>query len=77
MDSGLSSLLMMASFHGIATDDARLKHEFGEEPFSVEKILLAAKMLGMKAQLVSQPPERLDRAPLPAIALDNEGGRQI
>jgi subfamily B ATP-binding cassette protein HlyB/CyaB len=74
MDSGLSSLLMMASFHGIAADDARLKHEFGDGPFSVEKILLAAKMLGMKAHLVSQPPERLDRAPLPAIALDNEGG---
>ncbi|MRR57803.1 MAG: type I secretion system permease/ATPase [Deltaproteobacteria bacterium] len=74
MDSGLSSLLMMASFHGIAADEARLKHEFGDGPFSVEKILLAAKMLGMKAKLVAQPPERLDRAPLPAIALDNDGG---
>jgi ATP-binding cassette, subfamily B, bacterial HlyB/CyaB len=74
MDSGLSSLLMIAAFHGIAADEAKLKHEFGAEPFSTDKILLAAKVLGMKAKLVKQPPERLDRAPLPAIALDNNGG---
>ncbi len=74
MDSGLSSLMMIASFHGIAADEARLKHEFGDELFSAEQMLLAAKSLGMKAQLVKQPPERLDRAPLPAIALDSDGG---
>lgn len=74
MDSGLSSLLMIASFHGIAADEARLKHEFGDEPFSAQKLQLVAKSLGMKAQLVKQPPERLDRAPLPAIALDSDGG---
>jgi subfamily B ATP-binding cassette protein HlyB/CyaB len=73
MDSGLSSLLMIAALHGIAADDAKLKHELGDESFSIEKILLAAKSLGMKAQLVKQPPERLDRAPLPAIARDNDG----
>lgn len=73
MDSGLSSLLMMAGLHGIAADEARLKHELGAEPFSVEKVLLAAQMLEMKAQLVTQPVMRLDRAPLPAIALDKEG----
>ncbi|MDR3412582.1 MAG: type I secretion system permease/ATPase [Formivibrio sp.] len=73
MDSGLSSLLMMASLHGIAADEAKLKHEFGNELFSAEKLLLAAKTLDMKAQLVAQSPERLDRAPLPAIALDRDG----
>ena len=74
MDTGLLCLLMMASLHGIAADEARLKHEFGDEPFSPEKLLLAAKTLGMSAKLLLQPPERLDRAPLPAIALDTEGG---
>lgn len=73
MDSGLISLLMMANLHGIAADEAKLKHELGDEPFTADKLLLAAKMLGMKAQLVQQPPERLDRVPLPAIALDNDG----
>lgn len=73
MDTGLLSLLIMASLHGIAADEAKLKHAFGDEPFSVEKLLLAAKSLGMSAKLIIQPPERLDRAPLPAIALDNKG----
>ncbi|MBY0579096.1 MAG: type I secretion system permease/ATPase [Burkholderiales bacterium] len=73
MDSGLSSLLMIAGLHGIAADKAKLKHELGDEPFSVEKVLLAAQLLEMKAQLVTQPTERLDRAPLPAVAQDKEG----
>ena len=74
LDTGLASLLMAAAFHGIAADEAQLRHEFGEEPFSAEKILLAAKKLGMKAKIVVQPPERLDCAPLPAIALDGSEG---
>lgn len=74
MDTGLLSLLMMANLHGIAADEARLKHEFGHEPFTPDRLLLAAKSLGMSAKLVEQPADRLDRAPLPAIALDKEGG---
>ncbi|WP_342618388.1 type I secretion system permease/ATPase [Rhodoferax sp. GW822-FHT02A01] len=73
IDSGLGCLLMMASLHGIAADEAALRHEFGNEPFSALRILLAAKHLGIKGQQVAQPADRLDRAPLPAIALDNEG----
>ncbi|HPX61716.1 MAG TPA: type I secretion system permease/ATPase [Deltaproteobacteria bacterium] len=73
-DSGLASLLMMAALHGIAADEAKLKHELGSDLFTTDKMLLAAKSLGMKAKLVSQPVERLDHAPLPAIALDNDGG---
>jgi subfamily B ATP-binding cassette protein HlyB/CyaB len=42
MDSGLSSLLMIAYLHGITADEAKLKHEFGDEPFSVDKLLLAS-----------------------------------
>ena len=74
MDSGLHSLLLMASLHGIAADEARLRHAFGAEPFSAQTLLLAAKSLAMKARLVSQPVERLDRAPLPAIGLGKDGG---
>ena len=72
-DSGLFSLLMIASFHGIAADPAMLRHEFGQEAFSTEKILLAAKRLGMAARLIEQDPARLDRAPLPAVAIDRDG----
>ncbi len=73
MDSGLQSLLIIAGFHGIAADEAKLKHEFGQAAFITNTILLAAKQLGMAAKLVRQPVERLDRAPLPAIAIDLQG----
>ena len=72
-DSGLLSLLTIAGYHGIAADEAMLQHEFGQEAFSTERILLAAKRIGLSAKVVQQAPERLDRAPLPAIAIDREG----
>jgi subfamily B ATP-binding cassette protein HlyB/CyaB len=68
-DTLLQSLLMMASFHGIAADEAQLRHEFGSEPFDRQTLLLACRHLGISARLVSQPRERLERAPLPAIAV--------
>ena len=73
MDSGILALLMIARHHGIAADEAQLRHEFGQGRFSTEKILLAAKHLGMTAKVVEQEPDRLDRAPLPAIAIDKQG----
>ncbi len=72
-NSGILSLQMIAKHHGIAVDEAKLQHEFGRKPFTAEVILLAAKRLGMTAKLVVQDPERLDRAPMPAIAIDKEG----
>ncbi len=72
-DTKLQSLLMMASFHGIAADEMQLRHEFGSEPFQTQTLLLACKQLGLSAKLVRQPSDRLARAPLPAIAFDNEG----
>jgi len=73
MDSGLWALLMMARYHGIAVEEAQLRHEFGQERFSTERILLAAKHLGMTAKPIEQDPDRLERAPLPAVAVDKEG----
>lgn len=72
-DTLLQSLLMMASFHGIPADEAQLRHEFGSEPFDREALLLASRHLGISARQVTQPSERLDKAPLPAIAFDNDG----
>ncbi|MDD5286921.1 MAG: type I secretion system permease/ATPase [Desulfuromonadaceae bacterium] len=72
-DPGLLSVLMIARHHGIAVDEAKLQHEFGLKPFTEDVILLAAKRLGMTAKLVEQDPERLERAPMPAIAIDKEG----
>ncbi len=73
INSGMLSLVIMARHHGIAIDEARLLHEFGQKPFTEQVILRAAKRLGMTARAVTQEPERLDRTPLPAIASDKEG----
>jgi ATP-binding cassette, subfamily B, bacterial HlyB/CyaB len=72
-DSGLLALMMMAGLHGIAADDAKLQHEFGVAPFNVQTFLLAAKSLGLSAQRVRQDPARLGHAPLPTVAIDNDG----
>ncbi|OEZ93383.1 toxin RTX-I translocation ATP-binding protein [Janthinobacterium sp. HH107] len=72
-DTGLLSLLLMASLHGIAADGAQLKHAFGQAVFTRQTVLLAAKGLGLTAKLVRQAPERLAQAPLPAIAIGHDG----
>jgi subfamily B ATP-binding cassette protein HlyB/CyaB len=74
MDSGLQSLLIMAAYHGIPADEAMLRHEFGAETFSTTTLLLAAQRLGITGRVVEQDAGRLDRAPLPAIAIGT-GGR--
>lgn len=74
LDSGLWSLLVMSTLHGVPADEAKLRHEFGNGSFTVQKILLAAKSLGLTVKSVQQDPKRLEKAPLPAIAQE-QGGR--
>lgn len=73
MDSGLFSLLMIAAYHGIAVDEAKLRHEFSTDTFSTQTLMLAAKSLGFGVKLLKQDINRLTTAPLPAIASDKNG----
>ena len=73
MDSGLACLLMMAGLHGVAGDEAKLRHEHGAEPFDSVAILQAAKTLGLTAKALRQDPRRLALAPVPAVAQDVAG----
>ena len=72
-DSGLTCLLMIANFHGVAAQEAQLRHQFGDQSFDTQTIRLAARSLGITATAVRQAPERLDKAPLPAVAQDEDG----
>ena len=76
VDSGLACLVMLARFHQIAADPAQLAHQFRADgqPFGQAEILLAAKHLGLQAKPVKATIERLDRTPLPAMAVDAGGG---
>ncbi|MDY0038032.1 MAG: type I secretion system permease/ATPase [Zoogloea oleivorans] len=74
-DTGLIGLVMLARFHQVAADPDQLAHDFKEpgRPFATTQILLAAKRLGLRAKPVRTDFARLDRTPLPALAIDIEG----
>ncbi len=76
LDTGLTCLVMLARFHQIATDPDQLAHQFkvSGDAFGKSEILLAAKHLGLQAKPVKTTLDRLDRTPLPAMAVDSSGG---
>ena len=75
-DSGLTSLIIIAHFHGIPANLEQLRHQSGLSAttarFSENDLLLAAKSLGLKATCAHLRAERLAKAPLPALILDRE-----
>ena len=74
-DPGLVCLAMLARFHGVSVEPAQLAHEFGDgRPFGTTEILLAAKKLGLMAKPVKVAAARLATTPLPALAVDKDGG---
>jgi subfamily B ATP-binding cassette protein HlyB/CyaB len=74
-DTGLIGLVMLARFHHVAADPDQLAHEFQVDgrPFDTTQVLLAAKRLGLKAKLVQTDYARLERTPLPSLAVDKDG----
>ena len=76
LDTGLACLVMLARFHQIAADPGQLAHQFkvSGEVFIQTDLLLAAKHLGLQAKVVKTTIDRLDRTPLPAMAVDSTGG---
>jgi subfamily B ATP-binding cassette protein HlyB/CyaB len=76
IDSGLACLLVLARFHGVSADATQLAHLFQEKgkPFAAQEILLAAKSLKLKAKAIESDVSRLLKLPLPAIAMDHDGG---
>lgn len=74
IDTGLAALIALATMHGVAVDEAQLRHQFGEEDFDTARILLAAQSLGLTAKAIQQTPDRLNKVPLPAIAQNQESG---
>jgi len=76
LDTGLSSLVMLARFHNVAASIEQLAHEFGTPNHMLGQadLLLAARKLGLKAKAARTSIERLDKTPLPAIAADVNGG---
>jgi subfamily B ATP-binding cassette protein HlyB/CyaB len=75
-DAGLALLVLVAHFHGIPAEAAQLKHAAalqGDGVFKEGDLVLAARSLGLRARAVPLQVERLDRLPLPAMAMDKDG----
>lgn len=70
IDTGLSCLVMLARFHGVAADAAQLKHAFaiGDDGMQTLDIVRAAKELGFRSKKVNVPFEKIQKLQLPAIA---------
>ncbi|BCZ84055.1 peptidase C39 [Paraburkholderia terrae] len=74
-DPGLRCLAVIARFHGIAADPEQLRHAaaLGDEAAGTDALILSARTLGLKANTAPLRVRRLDRTPLPALALDSSG----
>ena len=74
-DLALEGFVLLAQFHGVAVDAAQLAHQFGRggERFDDASLLLAARQLGLKANIIRQPAARMDKVALPALALPADG----
>jgi subfamily B ATP-binding cassette protein HlyB/CyaB len=74
-DAGLTVLTLIARMHGIAADEAQIRHRsgLGRRLFSEEDLLRAAKLLGFKAGIVPINPRRLSCLTLPAMLFDSQG----
>lgn len=72
-DAGLTLLVLIARFHGIAAEENQLRHAAGVKRFNESDLVLTARSLGLRAQAVPLDPTRLDRIPCPAMMFDTEG----
>lgn len=75
MDSGFTSLALVAQLHHIAVDPAQLQHQFAadDQPVPVDDLLRAAKSLGFRVRRLHAAPSQLSAGSLPAIARTAEG----
>jgi len=75
-DSGLACLALVSRFFQLSLDPAQMRHDYGklDGAFEPTDLVRCAKRAGLLARLAKSRWDRLDRVPLPAIAVLNGGG---
>ena len=73
--TGLACLVMVARYHGLATDPAQIRHRFHKRgaPMTSFDLVRALKESGLKAQLVKSSWRRLAHLQLPVILERRDG----
>ncbi|TDR76424.1 type I secretion system permease/ATPase [Paludibacterium purpuratum] len=76
---GVSGLILIAHYHGIAVEEAALRHQAAcqQGDFDEPTLLLSARTLGLKARAVDIRPGRLARTPMPCLALCANGAHFV
>jgi ATP-binding cassette, subfamily B, bacterial HlyB/CyaB len=72
-DSGLLSLVLLLRMHGIPADADQICHRMAQDTIGIPEILRCAREYGLKARTVKTSWARLERTPLPAIAVLHDG----
>jgi subfamily B ATP-binding cassette protein HlyB/CyaB len=74
-DAGLAALVLIARYHGIATDPDQLRHAAAakSDALSESDLALTARSIGLRARVVKLAIERLARTPFPALAFAEDG----
>jgi subfamily B ATP-binding cassette protein HlyB/CyaB len=72
-ESGLFALVLLLRLHGVAAEEEQLRHRFGTRHIGVTEMLRCAKAFGLKSRMIKANRARLARAPLPGIAILNDG----
>lgn len=74
-DTGLACVVIISRFFGLPADAGHLQHQYGRanQRFTPVEILRSLKQLGLKARQINSDATRLDKTPLPAIAIHRDG----
>ena len=70
--STLAAFVLLLRFHGIGADPEQIRHRFGDG-FGAVEMLRCAKEFGLKARTYRSSWQRLNRTPLPCIAVLRDG----
>ena len=72
-DTGLTALVLLLRFLGVAADPQQIRHRIGSAALDAPAMVRAARELGFKARAIRGRLERLPGTPLPAIARGIDG----
>ena len=73
-DPGIAALVTALRILGVPADHDAMRHDCGGRPADVRELVRQARRAGAKARVTTTRWERLERTPLPAVAMGRDGG---
>jgi ATP-binding cassette, subfamily B, bacterial HlyB/CyaB len=73
-DAGLAALVTLLRFHGIGAGAEQIRHQVGRAAVGIAEMLRVARGFGLKARACRSSWKRLEKTPLPGIAVLRDGG---